>query len=339
MNRRALVADGAGSLTLEDRPRLEPRPGEVVVRPAWCGLCGTDLELLRGEVDPAFVRYPLTLGHEWSGLVEAVGAGVAGIAPGMRCVAEGIIPCGHCTSCRAGATNVCETYDEVGFTREGGAGDQISVPARVVHRLDDGVPLRDAALVEPSAVVMTGLEKVRTVRTQPGLRVLVVGDGTIALLAAQLIGLWSPAEVLVAGRRREQEDLARTLGATGFTTGEPPDGFDLAIEAAGSPAAAVTAIGALRRGGTALLLGIPPAGSSLVLKADQIVNDDLSIVASFGYTTAGWASVVSLLNSGRYRPGALVTHTFALDDYERAFAELAEPRGARGKVLLELAGG
>ncbi len=69
------------------------------------------------------------------------------------------------------------------------------------------------------------------------------------------------------------------------------------------------------------------------------MNDDLSIVASFGYTTAGWASVVSLLNSGRFRPGALVTHTFALDEYERAFAELAEPRGARGKVLLELAGG
>jgi len=65
VNRRALVADGAGSLMLEERAGLEPRPGEVIVRPAWCGLCGTDLELLRGEVDPTFVRYPVTLGHEW----------------------------------------------------------------------------------------------------------------------------------------------------------------------------------------------------------------------------------------------------------------------------------
>ena len=109
MSRRALVADGAGSLTLEDRAELDPGPGDVVVRPAWCGICGTDLELLRGEVDAAFVRYPLTLGHEWSGVVEAVGEGVTGIEPGMRCVAEGIIPCGQCASCRAGATKVCET--------------------------------------------------------------------------------------------------------------------------------------------------------------------------------------------------------------------------------------
>jgi len=336
VTRRALVADGLGSLAIEDRPPLEPQPDEVVVRPAWCGVCGTDLELLRGQVDAGFVRYPLTLGHEWSGVVEAVGARVTGIAPGMRVVAEGIIPCGHCPSCRAGATNVCETYDEIGFTREGGAGDQVAVPARVVHRLEDEVPLLDAALVEPAAVVMTGLEKVRP---QAGMRVLIVGDGTIALLAAQLVRLSSPSEILVAGRRPEQESLARTLGATGFTTGDPGGGFDLAIEAAGVPEAAITAIGALRRGGAALLLGLPPAGSTLVLPADKLVNDDLSLIASFGYTSAAWARVVSLLNASRFRPGALVTHTFALEDFERAFAELAEPTGARGKVMLELTGG
>jgi threonine dehydrogenase-like Zn-dependent dehydrogenase len=334
--RRALVVDGLGSIGLAERNDLVPGPGEVVVRPAYCGLCGTDLELLRGEVDAAFVRYPLTLGHEWSGVVESVGEGVAGIEPGMRCVAEGIIPCGHCGSCRAGATNVCETYDEVGFTREGAAGDQVAVPARVVHVLSDGVPLLDAALVEPSAVVLTGLEKAHP---RPGLRTLVVGDGTIALLAVLLARLWSPGELVVAGRRPEQEELALALGATAFTTGPPPAGFDLAVEAAGTTAAAETAIGALRRGGTALLIGLPPSGSTLTLPADMLVNDDLSIVASFGYTSAAWTRVVSLLNSGSFRPGRLVTHRFALADFERAFAELTAPSGARGKVLLELAGG
>jgi threonine dehydrogenase-like Zn-dependent dehydrogenase len=334
--RRALVVDGSGAIALVERPDLEPAPGEVVVRPAYCGVCGTDLELLRGEVDAAFVRYPLTLGHEWSGIVEAVGAGVTGIEPGMRCVAEGIIPCGHCPSCRAGATNVCEVYDEVGFTREGAAGDQVAVPARVVHLLDDGVPLLDAALVEPSAVVLTALEKAHL---RPGLRMLVVGDGTIALLAVLLAQLWSPAELVVAGRRPEQEQLALALGATGFTTGPPPPGFDLAIEAAGATAATEAAIGALRRGGTALLLGLPPSGSTLTLPADMLVNDDLSIVASFGYTSAAWTLVVSLLNSRRFRPGQLVTHRFALADFEQAFAELAKPTGARGKVMLEIAGG
>jgi len=336
MTRRALVVDGTGAIGLEERAALAPQPGEVVARPAYCGLCGTDLELLRGEVDPAYVRYPLTIGHEWSGVVEQVGEGVARIEPGMRCVAEGIIPCGRCARCRAGATNVCETYDEIGFTREGAAGDQIAVPARVVHALAPGVSLLDAALVEPAAVVLTGLEKTRLLQ---GLRVLVVGDGTIALLAVLLTNLWSPAEIVVSGKRREQEALAHALGATAFTTGAPPGGFDLAVEAAGVPDAAETAVRALRRGGTALLLGIPPAGSTLALPADRLVNDDLSLVASFGYTSAAWTRVVELLNAGEFRPGPLVTHRFLLDDFERAFAELAAPSGARGKVLLEVAGG
>ena len=125
MSRRALVLERPGELGVNTVPELTPGPGEVLLRPAYCGLCGTDLELLAGEVDPAFVRYPLVLGHEWSGVVEAVGERVVDVEPGMRCVAEGIIPCGNCAACRAGATNVCEIYDEVGFTRAGGAADDV----------------------------------------------------------------------------------------------------------------------------------------------------------------------------------------------------------------------
>lgn len=336
MTRRALVVEQPGSIAVVEREELRPGPGEVVARPAYCGLCGTDLDLLGGKVDAAFVRYPLTLGHEWSGRVEAVGEGVTGIAPGQRCVAEGIIPCGACTSCLAGATNVCEIYDEVGFTREGGAGDQILVPASVVHALDESVSLLDAAVVEPSAVVLTGLEKIRP---RPGLRVLVVGDGTIALLAVLLAGLWPPAALVVAGRRAEQEELARELGATDFTLGTPPTGFDLAIEAAGSTDAVVAALRAVRRGGTVLQLGLPPAGSTLQLPGDLLVNNDLTLAASFGYTSTAWSRVVALLNEGRFRPGRIVTHTYSLDEFERAFAELAEPTERRGKILLEVAGG
>ena len=336
MTRRALVVERPGSIAVVERADLRPGPGEVVVKTAYCGLCGTDLDLLTGKVDAAFVHYPLTLGHEWSGRVEAVGAGVTGLEPGQRCVAEGIIPCGTCASWLAGATNVCEIYDEVGFTREGGAGDQILVPARVVHTIDESVSLIDAAVIEPSAVVLTGFEKIRP---RPGLRVLVVGDGTIALLAVLLSGLWPPSELVVAGRRPEQEELARELGATGFVLGAPPAGFDLAVEAAGSTDALVTALGAVRRGGTVLQLGLPPAGSILELPGDLLVNNDLTLAASFGYTSSVWSRVVALLNDGTFRPGRIVTHTYGLDEFERAFAELAEPTERRGKILLQVAGG
>src|SRR5712691_2542764 len=336
MTRRALVIEEPGTIGVRERPALEPGPGEVVIRPAYCGVCGTDLELLRGEVDPAFVRYPLTLGHEWSGTVESVGAGVENVGPGDRCVAECIVPCGRCAFCKAGATNVCEVYDELGFTREGGASDQVLVPARLVHRLEPGTSLLDAALVEPSSVVLRALEKAAP---KSGGRVLVVGDGTIGLLAAYLVGLWSPATVTMVGQRREQARLADSVGVTGFETDAAHDGaFDLAIEAAGVPEAVVTAVTAVRRGGTVVLLGLPPTGLSLELPADLLVNNDLTIAASFGYTSAAWGRMVALVNAGRVQPGRIVTHRFPLEDHAQAFAALAALEGTRGKIVLEIGG-
>jgi 2-desacetyl-2-hydroxyethyl bacteriochlorophyllide A dehydrogenase len=336
MTRRALVIQEPGTIGVTERPALEPSAGEVVVRPAFCGVCRTDLELLRGEVDPAFVRYPLTLGHEWSGTVESVGAGVENVEPGDRCVAECIVPCGRCAFCKAGATNVCEVYEELGFTREGGASDQVLVPARLVHRLEPGTSLLDAALVEPSSVVLRALEKAAP---KSGDRVLVVGDGTIGLLAAYLVGLWSPATVTMLGQRQEQARLADSVGVTSFETGAARDGaFDLAIEAAGVPEAVVTAVTAVRRGGTVVLLGLPPTGRTLELPADLLVNNDLTIAASFGYTSAAWGRMVALVNAGRVQPGRIVTHRFPLEDHAQAFAALAGLEGTRGKIVLEIGG-
>jgi 2-desacetyl-2-hydroxyethyl bacteriochlorophyllide A dehydrogenase len=336
--RRALVVDRPEALALQERAPLSPGPGDVVVEPAFCGLCGTDLELLHGLVDPAFATYPVTLGHEWSGVVRAVGEGVERIAPGDRIVAECIVPCGHCPRCRAGRTNTCETYSELGFTREGGASDQVLLPARLVHRLAPGVSLVDAALCEPTAVVLRGLEKATP---EPGERVLVIGDGTIALLAAHLAALWSPSELVVRGLRPQQEALALAAGASAFTVedGAHLDGaFDLVIEAAGAVPAVERAIASARRGGRVLLLGLPPAGAMAGLPGDLLVNNDLTVAASFGYTSAAFARVVELLNGGRITPGLLVTHRFPLADFAGAFAALAGGEGARGKVLLEIGG-
>jgi 2-desacetyl-2-hydroxyethyl bacteriochlorophyllide A dehydrogenase len=332
--RRALVVDRPGTIAIRRRPELEPGPGEVVIRPAFCGVCGTDLELLRGDVDPAFVEYPLTIGHEWSGTIEAVGPGVERIAPGGRCVAECIVPCGRCSFCRAGATNICETYDELGFTREGGASDQVVVPERLVHSLAADVSLEEAALVEPCSVVLRVLERAAPSK---GDRVLVIGDGTIGLLAAYLVGIWSPSSVEMIGQRPDQAALAKAVGATRFTTGDRPEGtFDLVIEAAGVPEAVGTAIAAARRGGTIGLLGLPPTGAAIELPADLLVNNDLTIAASFGYTSATWGRVVGLLNTGRLRPGRIVTHRFPLEHYPLALEALQATEGPRGKVLLAI---
>ncbi len=321
-----------GEIAVVERRGLQPGPGEVVARPVHVGVCGTDLELLRGEVDPAFVRYPLTIGHEWSGVVESVGPGVTGLAPGDRVVAEGIVPCGICAACRRGATNVCEIYEEVGFTREGAASDQIALPARLIHRLAADVPLLDAALVEPAAVVYQGLSKVALRR---GDEVLIIGDGTIALLAAQLALLQAPARVVVRGLRPEQAPLVAAYG-TEFSTVEPTDRFDVVIEAAGSIDAVLEGLRCVRRGGRMLLLGYAGAQARVPLPLDDIVNADLVIASSFGYTVAAWAGVVALLNGGRFRPGGIVTHRLGLAGYRDAFEALARPEGIRGKIVLDI---
>ncbi len=331
----ALVVRSPQDAGLEEREAPVPGPGEVLIQPAVVGLCGTDLDIVAGRIDPAYVRYPLVLGHEWSGTVLAGGAGP--LAPGGRVVVEGIVPCGRCAQCRAGETNLCVTYDEMGFTRDGAVAGYATVSEALVHPLADGVSFEDGALVEPASVVYRGLA---SVAPAPGVRALVVGDGTVALLAVRLLQLWSPAEVVLLGRRPAQAGLASAAGAARFETdpGAAGGGYDLVVEAAGATGAVLTALAAARRGGTVLLLGLPPHGATAAVPVDDLVNNDLTIRASFGYTSAAWRQVVTLLNAGLLSLAFLVTHRYPLSEWSAALDALRDPDppGPRGKVLLDL---
>jgi threonine dehydrogenase-like Zn-dependent dehydrogenase len=184
---------------------------------------------------------------------------------------------------------------------------------------------------------MRGFEKVTPA---PGERILVIGDGTIALLAAHLAAQWSPAEIVLRGLRAEQRELALAAGATSFIVEDDESltgAFDLVVEAAGATRAIERAIASVRRGGRVLLLGLPPTGRVLELPADLLVNNDLTVAASFGYTSGAWTRVVSLLNTGRITPGMIVTHRFPLARFGEAFAALERGSEARGKVMLEVA--
>jgi threonine dehydrogenase-like Zn-dependent dehydrogenase len=331
----ALVVASPDNVVLTTREPPVAAPAETLVRPDKVGLCGTDLEIISGQVDPAFIRYPIGLGHEWTGIV----TGDSPLA-GTRVVVEGVVPCGHCERCARGETNLCQTYDEFGFTRDGAAAGLVAVPTALIHPIAPGVAADDAVLTEPASVVYRGLTRAAV---GPGSRVLVIGDGTIALLAVYLLQLWSPAEVVLLGRREAQAGLAIQAGAARFETSPAAAGagYDLVIEAAGAVEAAAVALTAARRGGTVLLLGLPPHGQTVALSVDDAVNNDLAILGSFSYTAAAWRDVVRLLNAGLIRPGFLVTHRFALADWEQAIGCLRGSdgpgrAGPRGKVLLEI---
>ncbi|MTD58526.1 zinc-dependent alcohol dehydrogenase [Amycolatopsis pithecellobii] len=331
----ALVVRGPHDLVVEQRTAPAPGPGQLLVTPSHVGLCGTDLEIIDGDLDPAYVSLPLVLGHEWSGRVAAVGANADDSLAGAPVVVEGVLACGVCRECRRGATNLCTDYDELGFTTDGALGPGVVVPAHLVHRLAADVPVEAGALVEPAAVVLRGLREIRPV---PGDRVLVIGDGTVALLAAMLVRLWSPAHVTIAGRRAEQSELAHTSHADAFTTGDPERAaYDLVVEAAGSTAAVETAVQAVRRGGRVLVLGIAGHGQTARIPVDDLVNNDITLRGSFSYTAASWAEVVRLLNSGTIDPLPLVTHRFGLDAFEEAIKILRAGDGSpRGKVMFVL---
>jgi L-iditol 2-dehydrogenase len=172
----------------------------------------------------------------------------------------------------------------------------------------------------------------------PGCRALVVGDGTVALLAVRLLGLWSPGEIVLLGRREGQAGLAATAGAARFETSPEAagTGYDLVIEAAGTTDAVLTALAAARRGGSVVLIGLPPHGDTAAIPVDDVVNNDLTIRGSFSYTSSSWRDVVALLNSGRLRLGFLVTHRFALADWQRALDALRGSESPRGKVILTI---
>jgi threonine dehydrogenase-like Zn-dependent dehydrogenase len=303
-------------------------------------MCATDLELIDGTIDPAYVKLPLVLGHEWVGALQ----GDSEVGPdGAHVVVEGIIPCGRCDECQRGDTNLCAVYDEIGFTRAGAMADLISVPTSLVHVLNDDVDLEDAVLVEPMSVVWRALTRIPL---RPGVSVAIVGDGTIALLAAHLVGQFDPSRVTVIGRRAEQRELALRAGAREFVTETPSTKFDLVIEAAGAAEAVTSAIAHCARGGMVVLLGLPPHGTTVEIAPDDLVNDDLIIQASFSYTRSAFAEVVERLNTKDLRPSFLITHRFAFDQVDRATSTLrgSTPVDAaygeippRGKVVVEIA--
>ncbi|MFJ2113893.1 zinc-binding dehydrogenase [Streptomyces sp. NPDC087850] len=332
---RSVVVDSPGTHRLVTGEVPVPGPGEVRVRVAAAGICMSDREVYDGHRDPAYVRYPVTPGHEWAGTVEAVGAGVGEELIGRRTVAEGFRACGTCARCRAGDTSLCGGgYEETGFTVPGAFADHVVVPVRLLHLLADDADLRAAALLEPAAVVAGA---VRACRPEPGDRVAVVGGGTLGLLAVQLLAATSPAELAVIDPRAERTVLAREFGATGAATPEEAKElhgrFDLVVETAGAPSTAAAACRLARRGGQVMLTGMFAPGATGLDPALLTLNQ-LTVRSVFGAPSAAWAFAVRAFTSGVLAPGRLITHEFPLERFGEAVALVGGGDPRTGKVLL-----
>jgi L-iditol 2-dehydrogenase len=340
---RAIVVERPDSVSLTEVATPTPGPGEVRIRSVVAGVCRTDLDIVRGALDSRWVRFPVVPGHEWSGLVDAVGEGVPAIEPGQRVVCEGNIGCMSCPRCRSGDTHLCQSYDAVGFTRGGGWGEFVVVPARILHPLPDHVSFEAGALVEPGSCVVKALGRARI---QPAETVGVVGVGTMGALAIRLARLHSPAAIVAYGIRDEELELARTLGADAVVNVSREDaeaatatllggGLDVVVETAGAVTAVELSTRLAREGGRVVLLGIAGRDQELALPADRIALRDLSLLGSVGYTTAAWARMVALLGARLVDLDPIVTHRFPLERFEDALALMDAREGVVAKILLE----
>lgn len=332
---RAIVVDAPGEHRLVEREVPEPGPGEVRIRIAAAGICLSDRELYDGHRAPGYVRYPVVPGHEWSGTVEAVGAGVAPALVGRPCVAEGFRSCGTCERCRYGETSLCTAgYAETGFTEPGAFADHLMVPARLVHLLPHGVDLRAAALLEPAAVVAAA---VRAGRPRPGERIAVVGAGTLGLLAVQWLAASSPAELAVVDPRTERAARALAFGADRALSPAEADDvsghYDLVVETAGAPTTAASSCLLARRGGRVVLTGMFATGATGIDPVHLSVSQ-LEIRSVFGASSAAWADAVRAFSAGLLNPAPLVTHTFPLERFDEALALVGGGAPGTGKVLL-----
>ncbi|MEW6032133.1 MAG: galactitol-1-phosphate 5-dehydrogenase [Bacillota bacterium] len=334
---KAAVFHGQGDLRVEERPVPEPGPGEALLRIKYCGICGSDLEAYRyGLYEPGIV-----IGHEIAAEVAAVGPGVAGLAPGDRVTSNDIVPCGECRYCRTGRVSICDAVTMPGVTCDGGFAEYMTVAARALYRLPDGVSDLQAALTDPSS---NALHAVNRSGLRLGDRVLVIGAGPIGLLIVQAALLAGARRVFVAEMNETRRCLAREMGASEVINPEV-DNLDLAVAdltedqgadvvfcASGSPGAMASTFTLVRKGGVVVPVGIceqPVAADFLSLVMNEL--DYRGTYAS--YDEYGLA--LDLMAQGRWRTEPLVSAVIPLEQIvAEGFEVLLQPGAAAAKILV-----
>lgn len=326
---QAVVYSAPGELGLEERPAPRPNADEVVVEVAALGICGSDLLIWSGGL--ARVRPPVTLGHEFSGVVSDAN-GCEGVAAGDRVAVEPLLNCGECAPCRSGNYNVCVRLGLIGIDVDGAAASYVVVPAHRLHKVPDGLPLREAALAEPSAVA---LHMVRRSGVTSADTALILGGGPIGALVACICRAEGVQHLVISEPNASRRELLDNLGFPTFNPETqqlqqlidalPDDGFDVSFELTGVGPALTTAVEATRVHGTILLGGLPHA--PLPLAIASAVMKELTLRGSRVYRSDDMRVALQLLADGHIPASRLITREVSIADaISGAFETLRDSR-------------
>lgn len=311
---RALVITGPRHAEVQDVPSPEAVPGEVVVDVRRAGICGTDVEFFTGEMQylhDGHATYPMRIGHEWMGVVSAIGDGVDPSWLGRRVTGDTMLGCGVCRRCRTGYQHVCADRSEVGIRRgrPGALAEQVAVPARALHALPDTVDDAAGALVEPGG---NAFRAVQGADLRPGNRVLVMGAGTIGLLCA-MFARTGGADVHLMGRSPRSLDFARSLGFEHVWSDDalPALPWDAVIDASNSPELPARAVELVEPGRRVVYIGL--AGSPSLLDTRMLALADVTAVGILS-ASPGLEGTIRAYAGHQVDPRPLVAATVSLDD-------------------------
>lgn len=326
---QAAVLHGKEDLRVEGVPMPVAGPGEIVVRVHAALTCGTDLKVYRRGYHAKMLKPPIPFGHELAGTVQQVGEGVTMFHIGDRVVPINSAPCGKCFYCKRGQDNLC---DDLLFNN-GAYAEYLRIPRRIVEintlRIPDGLPYEYAAMTEPLACVLHGLDESGA---QAGDTAAVIGAGPIGLMfmnAASAAGL----HVIAAVKHDNQVEMARIFGAeqvVQITTVEDPvaavrsltpdgRGADLAVEAVASPITWQWAVGMARKGGVVNFFGGPPSGTRVEFDTNRLHYSDLTLKASFHHTPTTVRRAFEMIRSGKFKCREAITGRASLTDIGNVF--------------------
>lgn len=336
------VMTAPGQIEFREVPTPEPAPGEALIKIMKIGVCGSDIHVYHGE--HPFTSYPITQGHEVSGLVEKLGEGVTGLTVGQKVTIQPQVVCGECYPCRHGKYNLCEKLKVMGFQTTGVASHYFAVDAKKVTPLPEDMGLDEGAMIEPLAVAVHAVRRAGDVTGQD---ICVLGAGPIGILVAQAAKGMGARRVMVTDVSSLRLDKAKECGADfcintkekdfgeALTECFGPDKADVIYDCAGNNITMGQAIAHARKGSTIILVAVF-AGMATVDLA--VLNDhELDLNTSMMYRTEDYDTAIELVNQGKVQLTPLISKHFAFKDYLEAYKYIDENRESTMKVIINIA--
>ncbi|KAK9455331.1 chaperonin 10-like protein [Dipodascopsis uninucleata] len=341
---KALWYDRPYSHSVREVPLPKVRDNDVLIRVKACGVCGTDLHIHEGEF---IAKFPLIPGHEVVGVVAATGKDVKGFTVGERVVADNSELCGECFYCRRGKALLCEHFEAHGVTMNGAFAEYCAYPAGKVFKISHLSDI-NATLLEPASCAAHGLEKIRP---DLGSSVLMFGAGPTGLVLAQLLRNNGGCHVVLAANAGAKMQLAKKLDCADVYVDldrknpeaqyrklkeENPYGFDIVVEATGSPKVLEDSINYVRRGGKLVVYGVYSNAARVSWPPSKIFGDEITILGSFSETYM-FPTAIAYLDGAepKVKVDGIVNKTFTLDQWEECLEALKNKSANKAAIIFE----